>query len=543
MGARPLPGGPRAPLQGREEGGGERRGPGPGAASREAPAPRPSGPGDAAAGKPAAPLKGAPARPGADKAQRGAPAAKGPAPVPSKSAAAPKAPARPAPLPLTVPLPRAGGSSDRNKPALTAKEALSARAKAANASKGKAPAAPRGEAEASARPVQTFEPEIQNAGEDTAREALQKAGDAAPQLIEAWLGASNAAAIIAVAEADEAPAAARKAARRALNVLRARGVAIPERSHVVRIDDRAEVSLEATLIPPDANGTMAIAITSRDAAGRYHIAEVIIREPLGIVQAGSGWLSGTQLKEGRNRTFEGLGLSPVPVPVDWARHRIAAARRQNADSRQIVPLGLDRCRELIEPAPETPPAYPLAHLEGEVTAERVALSVRASGTLHMEPEFRSWLPDRAPLDEMLQRVGERLGPEGVKDADRVNQAILEEMEAATDRFFSPEVRAMVERRLQDCAISVRARKGDARALDVLAVGRAVREAGLITSPPREIPFLVGFFQKALGVLAQQGGGQLRVPVSAGAMAEAAPAPVAGNEPDKTPEEEPPPVDP
>jgi hypothetical protein len=44
------------------------------------------------------------------------------------------------------------------------------------------------------------------------------------------------------------------------------------------------------------------------------------------------------------------------------------------------------------------------------------------------------------------------------------------------------------------------------------VARAVREAGLITSPPREIPFLVLFFDKALSVLAQQGGGQLRLPI-------------------------------
>jgi hypothetical protein len=69
--------------------------------------------------------------------------------------------------------------------------------------------------------------------------------------------------------------------------------------------------------------------------------------------------------------------------------------------------------------------------------------------------------------------------------------------------------------MRDAAVSVRVRKGDARATDVLAVARAVREAGLITSPPREIPFLVGFLQKGIGALAQQGGGSLRIPVSGG----------------------------
>jgi hypothetical protein len=69
--------------------------------------------------------------------------------------------------------------------------------------------------------------------------------------------------------------------------------------------------------------------------------------------------------------------------------------------------------------------------------------------------------------------------------------------------------------MRDAAISIRARKGDSRATEVLAVARAVREAGLITSPPREIPFLVAFVQKGIGALAQQGGGSLRIPMSSG----------------------------
>ena len=126
---------------------------------------------------------------------------------------------------------------------------------------------------------------------------------------------------------------------------------------------------------------------------------------------------------------------------------------------------------------------------------------------------------------MLQKVGERLGVAGVSDPEAIGPALREEMEAATDRFFSPEVRNVVAARMRDGAISIRARKGDERAAEVLAVARAVREAGLITAPPREIPFLVAFFQKALGALAQQGGGQLRVPVQQTPSApEAAPEP-------------------
>ena len=44
--------------------------------------------------------------------------------------------------------------------------------------------------------------------------------------------------------------------------------------------------------------------TSKDPGGRYHIAEVICRDPIGILHAGSAWLSGSQLKEGRARALE-----------------------------------------------------------------------------------------------------------------------------------------------------------------------------------------------------------------------------------------------
>src|SRR6185369_12703644 len=100
--------------------------------------------------------------------------------------------------------------------------------------------------------------------------------EAATALVDAWLAAANAAALVTVADASDVNAAARKAARRALNVLKSRGVAIPERPKAAKADERAD-TLEATMLPSDSFGTWSIAITTRDASGRYRIAEVIAR--------------------------------------------------------------------------------------------------------------------------------------------------------------------------------------------------------------------------------------------------------------------------
>jgi hypothetical protein len=522
MGSRPLPGGPRYPAP-------ERR---PRRDDEPQPAPMGSRP------LPGGPRYPAPERPRRDDRDRprrddrgprpphreGPPSGQAPAaakPAPSKPQMPPPPPSKPMPSkpkPVLVPLgalPQAKAFVKADKPAMTAKEALSAKAKAAQAGKPKAAPTTKTDEPAADKPAEkhSFDAALVSAAWDEAATALAKVGDKAHALIDAWVAASNGAAIAAAAEAEILASHVRKAARRALSVLKARGAAIPERARVAKLDDdRETVAIEATLLPPDAQGTIAISIASRDKGGRYHIAEVIIREPIGILQAGSGWLSGSQLKEARGRALERLGVAPVQVPVEWARHRVAEARKMNATSRQVLPLALDRCGELLEPLPAAAPTHPIADLEEKVTPERAAAASPGSAQLHNEPEFRSWFPDRGPLDDLLRSMGEKLGAESAQDPERVNAALKEATEEATDRFFSPEVRTVIAERMRDAAVSMRSRAGEARAIEVLAVARAVREAGLITSPPREVPFLVGFFQKALGVLASQGGGQIRVPV-------------------------------
>src|SRR6185369_599337 len=115
------------------------------------------------------------------------------------------------PIPVFVPKRPAGGAG-KPKPALTAKEALIARTKAA-------------------APFDAALVSVEPAG---AKAALVSAGEGAVLLVDAWLAASNVAAIVEVVESEDVASPPRKAARRALNILRARGVAIPERRHVVK---------------------------------------------------------------------------------------------------------------------------------------------------------------------------------------------------------------------------------------------------------------------------------------------------------------------
>jgi hypothetical protein len=244
------------------------------------------------------------------------------------------------------------------------------------------------------------------------------------------------------------------------------------------------------------------------------VADLVVRANAGVVHANSAKLAGKHIRGWQNRVEEQFGAKPVQVPLAWARWYVAEGRKKNEQSGQLVPLGFDRCSELLQPAPAEQPPHPVASLDAdEPSSDETAAALLRSDLLHSEPEFRGWFPDRRALDELLAKVGERLGTaDAANEANAVAEALRVEVTAATDRYFTPDLRNHVADRMRDSAISVNARQGSEAARRVLVLARAVRQAGLITSPPSEIPFLQAYFQKAVQVMLQQGGGQLRIPM-------------------------------
>ena len=66
--------------------------------------------------------------------------------------------------------------------------------------------------------------------------------------------------------------------------------------------------------------------------------------------------------------------------------------------------------------------------------------------------------------------------------------------------------------MKDSALSILAREGETKTLEVVAAMKRIAAAGLITDPPHEVGFLRAFFDKALAVLLAQGQGRLSIPV-------------------------------
>jgi len=357
----------------------------------------------------------------------------------------------------------------------------------------------------------SFDTASLQASSETTLEALAKAGDGAEALVDAWVRAGNADAVVTASELGEGKA--RKAARRGLNVLKARGVSLPEARRVVNVSGKKEPETqEAWLMAPDGSGTSLIVIAARSPASRYRAIFVFLAPNVGVVQVRQGEMSQSQLRESMNGALRGGRYRPVPVPVVWARYRIADARRLQRERGIAEPLGFADSESLLGGGPLAPVEHPFDS-EGLVLGDDdVKEQAAKSSDLHTVPEFNGWLPPKSALDEMLSKIGEQLTPGEKPDPERFDQLLRAEILAATDRHFTPERRAELVTMMKDSALSVLAREGEVRALDVVAAMQAVERCGLITDPPHEVPFLRAFFEKAVGVLLAQGNGQLRVPV-------------------------------
>ncbi|MCC6648976.1 MAG: hypothetical protein IT374_25845 [Polyangiaceae bacterium] len=362
-----------------------------------------------------------------------------------------------------------------------------------------------------------FSADVLHASADRALVAVASVGaDEQADLVDAWLKSQNVAAIAAVAREDDAPAPARKAARRALNVLKSRGVALPDARAVSKPLAGAAVErrVEARMQPLDSSGQQVFTLLSIADGKETRVVDVVCAPGAGVLRVSGGELSPSKYREWEKSSRQRRGFAPTPVSPEYARFRVAGARAENAKSGALLPLELAHFDDLLAGAPDTEPPHPVvaAGLPLEPAGWKALLD--DSGDLHREPELAWVLPTQEAFQELLVKLGERVAAAGGKepDADTFSAYLREEIAAATDRFFTVELRELLGQRLLDAAASVLHRAGRAPAERVLAVRHGVLSAGLVTDSPREIGFLRGAFEKTFAAMVRQSGGQISLPL-------------------------------
>lgn len=359
------------------------------------------------------------------------------------------------------------------------------------------------------KPVTFTEAQLSVSAEGAITE-ISSAGASAEALISAWTKAENASAIQEVAE--RGTGAARKSARRALAVLKARKVTIPARPRKSSVVSHEKLAASAWLLAPDAAGIRVLAISKGSGAGLVQAALIFLKDDQGVLRVDNTETTPNKLKQSMNSMLPGAGYSSVEVPVEWARYKIAQARTTHKQSGAPEPLGFATAAALISPVPESAPEHPFDSEGFEFSVEDARDLAKDSGALHHLPEFRSWLPTEASVRELLVKTGERFPAGEQPPQEQVSELLKEQMLAATDRYFTPELRADLAGRMKDAGLSVLVRAGEQEALQVAATIQAVSQCDASDNPPQSVPFLRAFFEKAVSVLMAQGNGKLSIPI-------------------------------
>lgn len=331
-------------------------------------------------------------------------------------------------------------------------------------------------------------------------------------LVAAWVDAKNAGAVAAVARVDDAPSALRKAARRALGVLKSRGIAIPDAGHVAQAVVGPKSTYEARALFPDGRGAQVWWIARINSTGGTDVVEVTTVDRVGLVKLERGTPTAGNLRQIWSAWVNRAGRAPMEVPLAWARARIADARAQSVAQKQVLPMGLDAAADLL--VGETSSAHPIDGLDLAVPTDEAAVKTRldASLRLHDEPEFASWLPDDPAAVAMLQSINEKVqGIVGINPTEaptddqqkEIDTAVNTAVDEATDAYFDEARKKLYIARLRDSALSLHAAGSMGKAIDALLIADAIKRAGVVSDRPSEVPFLRGLFVKAIAVAQQQ----------------------------------------
>jgi hypothetical protein len=345
---------------------------------------------------------------------------------------------------------------------------------------------------------------------DQALAAIETAGAAFSKLIDLWRERPNVEALAEVAE--QGNAGPRKAARRALNVLKSRGVEVPKRRRRVQPGPTEQETLQAWMLAPDPAHNVLFVVARRAGTGRYHACLVFLNDTLGVSRISVNEYSQTGLKKALQQVLPSAQFKPTVVDVGWARYRIKQALDTQKERGLVAPLGLTSAAALLNPVPDEEVPHPLDNEGLELSLDDSRSMSENSGELHGLPEFRGWLPPKRAVDEMLLEVGKTLTPGEAPDQEKLQETLQAQVIAATDRYFSPQARERLLKAMKDSALSILAREGEGEALRVVALMNCIENAGLITDPPSDIPFLKGFFDKAVAVLLAEGKGSLKIPI-------------------------------
>lgn len=284
-----------------------------------------------------------------------------------------------------------------------------------------------------------------------------------------------------------------KEAKRCLHVLRTRGVEVPEAPRPpgpAAAAPSPEPSLPGLASALDGHGERAVWLP-RPLPGRgIEVGQAVLSDERGLLSLQVGLVGRKEWRAFARGIMErGATVGVIEVPRERVHAWIVEARGRNERTGQRVPDGTDLWLNGLGPvAPAPAPGAGLPALDEE--AEREALA--ASGALHEQPLFRSWMAD----EDFLRRVAARLDEVQVSPLyvdEQQRHAQLDRVLAdAVEEYLDPARRERLASRLLAMADHLRERGDVAGARSAQATSRALSSG----RPGASTPFARLLVEKA-----------------------------------------------
>ncbi len=307
--------------------------------------------------------------------------------------------------------------------------------------------------------------------------------EAGAELADAWSEAERGGPALGGVDEESLPKAGRKALRRALHRLRARGVALPERpkAPVVAALPRLEDELESAFLSAfDPAGARIGVLIEPHPGGGARIFELVLDPGRGVVDCSIYTTGRSEARrfarslQARER-FPGVTVSPAAFRAFVAR----VARQQLPD--RSPPRAFDEWRGRLAVAPEgarTPGAEAREALGEPADAE----ALRAAVALVERRELGPWPPAEAALRATAEKLRDAMQAKiivsGAQRRERADAVVRESLA----EVYDPASAEAVALRFEETAF-VRwkaGQEGDARAC--LAAARAFRERPAAENP-------------------------------------------------------------
>jgi hypothetical protein len=317
-------------------------------------------------------------------------------------------------------------------------------------------------------------------------------GPLAGAVARAALGAQRVDLLLTLAAHPSKEAA--KEAKRALHLLKARGLEVPEPPRAAALPaplpGLPEPPLRAYASAIDGHGERAVWLP-RILGGRgVEIAQAVLSDLRGLVELQIGLVGRREWRVfARGLLDRGQTLGVAELDAGLVVAMIASARALNERAGQHVPAGADAWIGQLGPVPTLPDAsdaFPALPEEEEREA------VAQSGRIHDLPLLRGWLADEALLRGVAATLdGIAVSPSFTGDAERAAE-MARVISDALSSWFDAERTALFAARLFETAAHLDRAGDPSHARLAAAAARALRSG----VPPHRIPAARLLLQKA-----------------------------------------------